>query len=70
MTSRFWRIHPGGELDSVRLNEQGTMAALLWNFKGKNALSLYDLAKNVHTNVQGCRESWLAGSLSPKTDLS
>ena len=42
----------GGELDSVRLNEQGTMAALLWNFKGKNALSLYDPAKNDHTNVQ------------------
>jgi dipeptidyl aminopeptidase/acylaminoacyl peptidase len=45
--------NPGGELDSVRLNEQGTMAALLWNFKGKNALSLYDPAKNVHANVQG-----------------
>ena len=38
--------NPDGELDGVRLNEQGTMAALLWNVKGKTKLSLYDPARN------------------------
>lgn len=32
-----------GELDGLRLNKQGTMAALLWNIKGRNELSFYDL---------------------------
>jgi dipeptidyl aminopeptidase/acylaminoacyl peptidase len=41
-----------GELDGVRLNEQGTMAALLWNVKGKNELSLYDTAQNKNTPVR------------------
>ena len=35
-----------GELDGLRLNKQGTMAALLWNIKGRTELSFYDLAKN------------------------
>jgi len=34
-----------GELDGVRLNKQGTMAALLWNIKGRTALSFYDLKR-------------------------
>ncbi len=38
-----------GELDGVRLNEQGTMAALVWNIKGRNELSFYDPAHNKHT---------------------
>lgn len=33
---------PDGELDGLRLNKQGTMAALLWNIKGRNELSFYD----------------------------
>ncbi|HET9838287.1 MAG TPA: S9 family peptidase [Candidatus Angelobacter sp.] len=37
---------PSGELDGLRLNEQGTMAALVWNVRGKSALSLYEPAKN------------------------
>jgi dipeptidyl aminopeptidase/acylaminoacyl peptidase len=37
-----------GELDGVRLNKQGTMAALIWNIKGRNELSFYDLTKNKH----------------------
>lgn len=42
--------HPDRELDSVRLNKQGTTAALLWNLKGSNVLSFYDLVngKPVH----------------------
>jgi dipeptidyl aminopeptidase/acylaminoacyl peptidase len=43
--------NPDGELDGVRLNEQGTMAALLWNVKGKTMLSLYDPARNAQTPV-------------------
>ena len=39
---------PDGELDGIRLNKQGTMAALMWNVKGKNELSFYDLAQNKH----------------------
>ena len=35
-----------GELTGIRLNRQGTMAALLWNVKGRNELSFYDLAQN------------------------
>jgi len=35
-----------GELDGVRLNKQGTMAALVWNVKGRSELSFYDLVQN------------------------
>ena len=35
-----------GELDGLRLNKQGTMAALVWNVKGRNEISFYDLARN------------------------
>lgn len=35
-----------GELDGIRLNKQGTMAALFWNVKGRSELSFYDLAQN------------------------
>jgi dipeptidyl aminopeptidase/acylaminoacyl peptidase len=35
-----------GELDGLRINKQGTMAALLWNVKGRNELSFYDLVQN------------------------
>lgn len=35
-----------GELDGLRLNKQGTMAALVWNVKGRNELSFYDLVQN------------------------
>ncbi|HEY6272527.1 MAG TPA: S9 family peptidase [Terriglobales bacterium] len=31
-----------GELDGITLNHQGTVAALLWNIKGRNELSFYD----------------------------
>jgi dipeptidyl aminopeptidase/acylaminoacyl peptidase len=34
---------PDAELDGFRLNKQGTLAALVWNVKGRNALSFYDL---------------------------
>ncbi len=34
------------ELDGGRLNKQGTMAALLWNMKGRTELSFYDLKAN------------------------
>jgi len=37
---------PDAELDGVRLNKQGTMAALIWNVKGRSELSFYDLAQN------------------------
>ena len=35
-----------GELEGIRLNKQGTMAALLWNVKGRSELSFYDLVQN------------------------
>ncbi|HEX3585282.1 MAG TPA: S9 family peptidase [Candidatus Angelobacter sp.] len=35
-----------GELDGIRINKRGTMAALLWNVKGRSELSFYDLAQN------------------------
>jgi dipeptidyl aminopeptidase/acylaminoacyl peptidase len=37
---------PDGELDGIRMNKQGTMAALLWNVKGRSELSFYDLVQN------------------------
>jgi Tol biopolymer transport system component len=37
---------PDAELDDVRINKQGTLAALIWNVKGKSELAFYDLAKN------------------------
>jgi dipeptidyl aminopeptidase/acylaminoacyl peptidase len=38
-----------GELDGLTLNRQGTVAALLWNIKGRNELSLYNLRTGKHT---------------------
>jgi dipeptidyl aminopeptidase/acylaminoacyl peptidase len=35
-----------GELDGIRMNEQGTLAALVWNVKGRSELSFYDLVQN------------------------
>jgi dipeptidyl aminopeptidase/acylaminoacyl peptidase len=35
-----------GELEGIRLNKQGTMAALVWNIKGRSELSFYDLVQN------------------------
>ncbi|MBZ5505238.1 MAG: S9 family peptidase [Acidobacteriia bacterium] len=58
-----------GELDGLRLNEQGTMAALLWNVKGKTTLSLYDPAKNAHTYVTDLPGE-LAGGLAFSKDGS
>jgi dipeptidyl aminopeptidase/acylaminoacyl peptidase len=40
---------PGGELDGLALNHQGTVAALLWNVKGRSELSFYDLATGKQT---------------------
>jgi hypothetical protein len=37
-----------GELDALRLNKQGSMAALIWNVKGRNELSFYDLVQGKH----------------------
>jgi dipeptidyl aminopeptidase/acylaminoacyl peptidase len=34
------------ELDGIRMNEQGTLAALVWNVKGRSELSFYDLVQN------------------------
>jgi dipeptidyl aminopeptidase/acylaminoacyl peptidase len=34
------------ELDSVQVNEQGTIAALLWNVAGRTELELFDLQAN------------------------
>lgn len=39
---------PDGELDGIRINKQGTLAALVWNVKGRNELSFYDLVQNKH----------------------
>ncbi|HEX7287623.1 MAG TPA: S9 family peptidase [Candidatus Angelobacter sp.] len=39
---------PDAELDGVELNIQGTLAALLWNVKGREELSFYDIAKGKH----------------------
>ncbi len=60
---------PDGELDGMRLNEQGTMAALLWNVKGKNEISLYDLAQNKNTPVRQLPGE-LAGGLAFSKDGS
>jgi len=38
--------HTDRELDGVRLNEQGTMAALVWNLAGRTVLSFYDLIQD------------------------
>src|SRR5262249_56854021 len=40
-----------GGVECLRLKEKGTMDALLWNVKGKNVLTLYDLAHNVQKPV-------------------
>jgi dipeptidyl aminopeptidase/acylaminoacyl peptidase len=40
---------PDGELDGIRMNKQGTLAALVWNVKGRSELSFYDLVQNKQT---------------------
>jgi len=58
-----------GELDGLRLNKQGTMAALVWNVKGRGELSFYDLVKNKH--VPGPKlPGELAGGLAFSSDGS
>ena len=38
-----------GELDGLAINHQGTLAALLWNIKGRDELSFYDLRSGKQT---------------------
>ncbi len=40
------RERPDAELDGVRVNDQGTLAALLWNAAGRSELELFDLQGN------------------------
>jgi dipeptidyl aminopeptidase/acylaminoacyl peptidase len=40
---------PDGEFDGLAINHQGTVAALLWNIKGRNELSFYDLRTGKQT---------------------
>jgi dipeptidyl aminopeptidase/acylaminoacyl peptidase len=40
------RERADAELDGVRVNEQGTLAALLWNVGGRSEFELYDLQTN------------------------
>jgi hypothetical protein len=40
------RERPDAELGGVQLNQAGTVAALMWNVRGRSELELYDL----HTN--------------------
>lgn len=40
---------PDGDLDSVELNHQGTLAALLWNIKGRDELTFIDLHSGKQT---------------------
>ena len=35
-----------GELDGIRINKQGTLAALVWDVKGRSEISFYDLVQN------------------------
>ncbi|HJX85103.1 MAG TPA: S9 family peptidase, partial [Candidatus Angelobacter sp.] len=37
---------PDGELTGLRINRQGTQVALLWNVKGRNELTFYDLTQD------------------------
>jgi dipeptidyl aminopeptidase/acylaminoacyl peptidase len=37
---------PDGELTGLRINRQGTQVALLWNVKGRNELTFYDIAQD------------------------
>jgi dipeptidyl aminopeptidase/acylaminoacyl peptidase len=60
--------HGPNDLEGIRLNKQGTMAALVWNSKGKSMLSLYDPAKNLHSPVQVPGE--LVGGLAFSNDGS
>jgi dipeptidyl aminopeptidase/acylaminoacyl peptidase len=60
---------PDGELDDVRLNERGTMAALSWNVKGKSVLALYDISLNQNTPVRQLPGE-IAGGLSFSKDGS
>jgi dipeptidyl aminopeptidase/acylaminoacyl peptidase len=38
------------ELDGLMLNQQGTLAALLWNVRGRSELSFYDIAQGKHVS--------------------
>ena len=40
------RERADAELDDLRVNEQGTMAALLWNVGGRSEIEFYDLQAN------------------------
>jgi dipeptidyl aminopeptidase/acylaminoacyl peptidase len=42
--AEVFRQRADAELDGVRVNEQGTMAALVWNVRGRSELELFDLA--------------------------
>ena len=40
------RERPDAELDGVRVNDQGTVAALIWNVAGRSEFELFDLQAN------------------------
>jgi len=40
------RERPDAELDGVRVNDQGTLAALIWNVAGRSEFELFDLQAN------------------------
>jgi dipeptidyl aminopeptidase/acylaminoacyl peptidase len=56
---------PDAELDGFRINEQGTMAALIWNVAGRGELSFIELSSGKQTKGPG-----LPGELVGGLDFS
>ncbi len=52
-TPRVICVHPGGELDTFAVTDDGTLAALVWNVAGATELELLDLATGRRTRVPG-----------------
>lgn len=55
------------ELDSVTINRQGTLAALLWNVAGRNELTLFDFVSNTPRPVPSLPNE-IAGQLTFSRD--
>ena len=52
------------ELASFKLNDDATLAALIWNVSGRNELTIYDLKKNRVINQKINLPSEIAGGIT------
>ena len=53
ISSRVIAVHPGGELDTFAVTNDGRFAALVWNIGGSSLLEIMDLASGKRRRVSG-----------------